>query len=78
MGPINAFSLLHADTEEYLHKLASKISSVKMAAEMDKAAKKAAEDARAKVGNCWMLQPWWLHTRRYWARLPQRQLRVQA
>ncbi len=52
MGPINAFSLLHADTEEYLHKLASKISSVKMAAEMDKAAKKAAEDARAKVGNC--------------------------
>lgn len=47
--PRLVFSIL-ADTEEYLHKLAAKIASVKMAAEMDKAAKAAAEDARAKVG----------------------------
>lgn len=47
--PLLVFSIL-ADTEEYLHKLAAKIASVKMAAEMDKAAKAAAEDARAKVG----------------------------
>jgi hypothetical protein len=39
-----------ADTEEYLHKLASKIANVKMSAEIDKAAARAKEEARAKVG----------------------------
>ena len=38
-----------ADTEEYLHRLASKIASVRMAAEASTAAQKAIEEARAKV-----------------------------
>lgn len=45
--PLSPFQT--ADTEEYLHKLASKIASVKMTAEISKAAARAIEEARAKV-----------------------------
>ena len=41
---------MHADTEEYLHRLAGKIASVKMSAEASKAAARAITEARAKVG----------------------------
>lgn len=42
--------LFLADTEDYLHKLASKIASVKMSAEISKAMQRAQEEARAQVG----------------------------
>jgi hypothetical protein len=38
-----------ADTEEYLHRLASKISNVKRSAEASKARQRAADEARAQV-----------------------------
>ncbi len=41
--------ILSADTEEYLHRLAGKIASVKMSAEASQAAARAITEARAKV-----------------------------